>query len=454
MKNLMVLTLAIGLTMTAFPQDESRLFRFPAVYGDQVVFSYAGDLYSVSRSGGTARQLTNHTGYEMFPRFSPDGKTIAFTGQYDGNTEVFTIPAYGGEPVRLTYTATLTRDDIADRMGPNNIVMTWTPDGKNIIYRSRCYSFNSFRGQLFSVPSVGGLPSEIPLYNGGFCTYSPDGKKLAFNRVFREFRTWKYYHGGMADDIWIYDFDSHEVTNITNNKAQDIFPMWYGKEIYFLSDRDRIMNLYVYDLDSKESKKITDFTDYDIKFPSLGNNAIVFEKGGYVYLYDIASKAISKITILINNDIPTARNGLVDASKNINTVDISPDGERLIFGARGDIYTLPAKKGVTRNLTQSPGIHERNGRWSPDGRYVAYVSDQTGEFEIFMQKQDGSEPPVQLTKNADTYKFDIKWSPDSKKILWSDKKFRLFYVETMSKEVVLVDQSAEWEIKDFNWPLK
>jgi tricorn protease len=451
MKNLMVLTLAIGLTMTAFPQDESRLFRFPAVYGDQVVFSYAGDLYSVSRSGGTARQLTNHTGYEMFPRFSPDGKTIAFTGQYDGNTEVFTIPAYGGEPVRLTYTATLTRDDIADRMGPNNIVMTWTPDGKNIIYRSRCYSFNSFRGQLFSVPSVGGLPSEIPLYNGGFCTYSPDGKKLAFNRVFREFRTWKYYHGGMADDIWIYDFDSHEVTNITNNKAQDIFPMWYGKEIYFLSDRDRIMNLYVYDLDSKESKKITDFTDYDIKFPSLGNNAIVFEKGGYVYLYDIASKAISKITILINNDIPTARNGLVDASKNINTVDISPDGERLIFGARGDIYTLPAKKGVTRNLTQSPGIHERNGRWSPDGRYVAYVSDQTGEFEIFMQKQDGSEPPVQLTKNADTYKFDIKWSPDSKKILWSDKKFRLFYVETMSKEVVLVDQSAEWEIRDFNW---
>ncbi len=437
--------------MNAFTQEESRLFRFPAVYGDKIIFSYAGDLYSVSTSGGIARQLTNNVGYEMFPRFSPDGKTVAFTGQYDGNTEVFTIPSFGGEPVRLTYTATLQRDYISDRMGPNNIVMTWTPDGNNIIYRSRCYSFNSFRGQLFSVPSGGGLPSEIPLYNGGFCSFSPDGRKLAFNRVFREFRTWKYYQGGMADDIWIYNYDTREVTNITNHKSQDIFPMWHGKDIYFLSDRDRIMNLYVYNPESKECKKLTDFTDYDIKFPSLGNDAIVFEKGGYIYIYDIASKAVSKITIKINNEISSARNALVDASKKIVTADISPDGERLVLGARGDIYTLPAKKGITRNLTQSPGIHERNGRWSPDGRYVAYISDKTGEFEIYIQKQDGSGSPVQLTKNADTYKFDIKWSPDSKKILWNDKKFRLLYVDIQTKDVVLVDQSDEWEIRDYNW---
>ncbi len=451
MKKLFVFALAIGLSMSAFSQEESRLLRFPAIHGDQIVFSYAGDLYTVSRSGGTARQLTTNVGYEMFARFSPDGKTIAFTGQYDGNTEVFTIPSVGGEPVRRTYTATLTRDDVADRMGPNNIVMSWTPDGKNIVYRSRCYSFNSFRGQLFTIPSVGGLPSEIPLMNGGFCTYSPDGKKLAFNRVFREFRTWKYYKGGMADDIWIYDFNTKEVTNVTNNKAQDIYPMWYGKEIYFLSDRDRIMNLFVYNTETKEIKKLTEFTDYDIKFPSLGDNAIVFEKGGFIYIYDLVSKSVSKVTIYITNDIPGGRNAYVDASKIINSVDISPDGERLVFGARGDIYTVPAKKGVTRNLTQSSGVHERNGWWSPDGKYVAYLSDQTGEFEVYMQKQDGSEPPVQLTKNADTYKFDIKWSPDSKKILWSDKKFRLEYVEILTKEVVLVDQSDEWEIRDYNW---
>ena len=451
MKKLIFLALTVGLAINAYSQEESRLFRFPAIHGDQIVFSYAGDLYTVSKAGGTARQLTNNVGYEMFARFSPDGKTIAFTGQYDGNTEVFKIPSYGGEPERLTYTATLTRDEVSDRMGPNNVVMTWTPDGKNIIYRSRCYSFNSFIGQLFSVSMKGGLPSEIPLMNGGFCSYSPDGKKLAFNRVFREFRTWKYYRGGMADDIWIYDFNSKEVTNITNNKAQDIFPMWYGKEIYFLSDRDRTMNLFVYNTDTKEVKKLTEFTDYDIKFPSLGDNAIVFEKGGFIFLYDLMSKSVAKVTISISNDIESARNAYVDASKSINSVDISPDGERLVFGARGDIYTVPAKKGVTRNLTQSSGIHERMGCWSPDGKYIAFLSDQTGEFEVYIQKQDGSEVPVQLTKDADTYKFGIKWSPDSKKILWNDKKFRLQYVDIMTKEIVLVDQSGEWEIRNFNW---
>ena len=191
-----------------FSQEEARLLRFPAIHGEQIVFTYSGDLYSVLRSGGIARKLTNHNGYEMFARFSPDGKQIAFTGQYDGNTEVYLIPSEGGVPERLTFTATLKRDDISDRMGPNNIVMTWTRDGKNIIYRSRKQSFNSFVGQLFSVSELGGLSDELPLPTGGFCSYSPacpdtvgNGKKLAFNRVFREFRTWKYYKGGMADDV-------------------------------------------------------------------------------------------------------------------------------------------------------------------------------------------------------------------------------------------------------------
>jgi tricorn protease len=451
MKSINFLLSCCFIFQLTFGQEEARLLRFPAVHGNQVVFSYAGDLYTVDRTGGIARKLTGNQGYEMFAHFSPDGKTIAFTGQYDGNTEVFTIPSSGGEPQRLTYTATLGRDDVADRMGPNNIVMTWTPDGKNIIYRSRRYSFNAFRGQLFSVPANGGLSAEIPLVNGGFCTYSPDGRKLAFNRVFREFRTWKYYKGGMADDIWIYDFDTRSVTNATQHDAQDIFPMWHGNEIYFLSDRDRIMNLFVYNTDTKETSKITDFTDYDIKFPSLGDDAIAFEKGGFLYLYEFKTKAVTKVPVQISNDVAAARNAWVDASKRIRSFDISPDGERLVLGARGDIFSLPAKEGITRNITRSTGVHERNGVWSPDGKYIAYLSDQSGEVEIYIQLQDGSEAPVQLTKNADTYKFDIIWSPDSKKILWNDKKFRLQYVDISSKEVNLVDQSGFWEIDDFNW---
>jgi tricorn protease len=194
---------------------DARLLRFPAIHGDQIVFTYAGDLYTVAASGGTARRLTSHDGFEMFARFSPDGKQIAFTGQYDGNTEVYVMPAEGGSPRRLTYTATLSRDDVGDRMGPNNIVMGWTPDGKRIIFRSRMRSFNDFIGQLYTVSVDGDMPEELPLPRGGFCSYSPDGKKLAYNRVFREFRTWKRYRGGMADDVWIYDFETKKTDDFT-----------------------------------------------------------------------------------------------------------------------------------------------------------------------------------------------------------------------------------------------
>ncbi|MDR0273581.1 MAG: hypothetical protein LBI27_09730 [Clostridiales bacterium] len=242
------------------------MLRFPSTNGSEIVFSYAGDLYKVAMTGGVAKRLTSHVGYEMFPRYSPDGKTIAFTGQYDGNTEVFTIPADGGEPLRLTYTATNARDDLGDRMGPNNIVMGWTVDGQQVVYRNRIGS--GFEGRLYLVSKEGGLSDVIPLPEGGFCSYSPDGKKLAYNRVMREFRTWKYYRGGMADDVWIYDAEKKTVENITNNDAQDIFPMWVGEEIYFASDRDRTMNIFVYNTRTKETAKVTNFSDYDVKFPS------------------------------------------------------------------------------------------------------------------------------------------------------------------------------------------
>jgi len=430
--------------------EEFRLLRFPTIFNEQIVFSYAGDLYSVNSNGGTARKITTDIGYEMFAKFSPDGKYIAFSSQYDGNTEVYIMPAEGGVPLRLTYTATLSRDDVSDRMGPNNIVMGWR-DNENIIFRSRMNEFNDFKGQLYLVSINGNLPEQLPLPRGGFCSYSPDKSKLAYNRIFREFRTWKRYRGGQADDIWIYDFKNKSTTNITNNPSQDIFPMWEQNKIYFISDRDGRMNLYSYNLDTKETKKLTNFTQYDIKFPSLGNNAIVFENGGYIYKFDLTSEKEEKVSIYINEDFSIGRDKLIDVSKNITNFEIAPDGKRALFGSRGEIFTVPSKEGTTRNLTNSSGVHDRNSKWSSDGKWIAYISDATGEDEIYIIAQDGNGKPIQLTKNADTYKYSLIWSPDSKKILWNDKKQRLSFIDIDSKNITVVVEATAWEITDFAW---
>ncbi len=446
------LILFFATATLAFSQSEARLMRFPAISGDKVVFTYAGDLYTVSTAGGLARKLTSYAdGYEMFARFSPDGKWLAFTGQYDGNTEVYTMPAEGGTPQRVTYTATLHRDDVSDRMGPNNVVMTWSPDSKNIVYRSRRYSFNDFRGQLFSVPREGGMSAEIPLQNGGFCNYNADGSKLAFNRVFREFRTWKYYKGGMADDVWIFDTSTKTTENITNNVSQDIFPMWCGDIVYFLSDRDRTMNLFAYNTKTKETKKVTNFTEYDIKFPTIGGDKIVFENAGYLYVFDCKTQTQQKLSIVISDDFLSSRNVWKDANKNIENTSLSPNGERFLLTARGEIFSIPAKQGITKNLSQSSGSHECHAEWSPDGKTIAFISDMSGEFEIYTQKADGSEKPVQITKNTDTYKFSINWSPDSKKIAWSDRMFRLQFVDVDSKQVTKVDSAENEWFRNFEW---
>lgn len=446
-------TLVFMLLASTFlsAQEEARLLRFPAVHGDKVVFTYAGDLYTVPLYGGTARKLTSDVnGYEMFSRFSPDGKLIAFTGQYDGNTEVFLIPAEGGIPQRLTHTATLGRDDVSDRMGPNNIVMTWK-NNNEIVYRSRKQTFNSFKGQLFEVNKSGAMSQELPLPAGGWCSYSPDGKKMAYNRVFREFRTFKYYKGGMADDVWVYDFETKETVNITDNDNQNIFPMWHGDKIYFLSDRDRTMNLFVYDLKTKQTQKLTTYTEFDIKFPSLGNESIIYENGGFLYNYKLSDGSITKITIIISNDVTTGRNELKDASKLIGSWAISPDGKRVAFGARGDVFTVPATTGITRNLTMSSGVHDRNVEWSPDGKYISYISDRTGEDEIYIQNQNGLEPAIQLTDQSKTYKYNPIWSPDSKKLLWSDKMGDLNYIDIATKKVTKAGDSKSWEIRDYSW---
>jgi tricorn protease len=255
----------------------------------------------------------------------------------------------------------------------------------------------------------------------------------------------------MADDIWIYDFKTKKTENITNNIAQDIMPMWVGDKIYFISDRDRTMNLFCYDITSKETKKLTDFTEFDIKFPSLGDNAIVFENGGYIYVFDLSTQKAEKITIKIADDQVSGRNELKDASKYINSSSVSPDGKRIAFDARGDIFTVPAKSGITRNITQTSDAHDRNVEWSPDGKYVAFISDMTGEDEIYITDQEGTSKAVQITKNGDTYKYALQWSPDSRKILWADKKLRLQYIDIDTKKITQVDYDKEWEFTEYIW---
>lgn len=439
-----VLVAAASIPATMMAADEARLLRFPATNGEEIVFTYGGDLYSVPISGGQANRLTSYVGFEMFPRFSPDGKTIAFTGQYDGNTEVYTMPATGGEPLRITYTATNSRDDLGDRMGPNNIVMTWTPDGKGIVYRNRIS--DSFTGKLFTVDRDGGLSKVIPLPEGGFCSYSPDGKRLAYNRVMREFRTWKYYKGGMADDVWIYDPAKGSVENITNNEAQDIFPMWIGDEIYFISDRDYTMNLFVYDTNSRSVTKVTDFKDYDIKFPSCFGNTIVFENGGYIYKFDATTKKAVKVNVTLSSDNIYARGEIKDGASYITAASLSPKGERMVVTARGEVFNLPVGKGVTKNISRSPGAHERDAQWSPDGKMIAYISDATGETEIYMQPADGGEA-VKLTKNSDTYIRSFQWSRDSKRIVYTDRKNRINLIDVAARSVTNLSQSALGEAR-------
>ncbi|MGM0572526.1 MAG: S41 family peptidase [Bacteroidota bacterium] len=441
----------LPLAYASAADQEARLMRFPAVHGDQVVFSYAGDLYTVDRDGGVARRLTGHPGYNMFARFSPNGEHIAFTAQYDGNTEVYLMPAEGGVPERLTYTATLGRDDVSDRMGPNNIVMGWK-DNENIIFRSRKRSFNSFKGELYTVHIDGGLPEQIPVPEGGWISFDASGDRFVYNRVFREFRTWKYYSGGMADDIWLHDLNDRSTITLTGEEgAQDMFPMWVDDQVYFASDRDGRMNLFVYDQNSEQTRKLTHFEAFDIKFPSLGDDAIVFENGGYIYLFDLETESIEQLSVTLAEDLAMGRAQRKDASEMIRSSSIAPDGKRVAFGARGDAWSLPAESGITRNLTQTSGVHERNVAWSPDGDYIAYISDTTGEDEIYIQKQDGREEPVQITTDADTYKYNISWSPDGEKIMWSDKKLRLQYVDIETREVTQVDQASAGEITQYNW---
>lgn len=448
MKYLFSLILLFFSFISSLSAEEGRLLRYPNASSTQITFCYGGDIYVAPKDGGLAMKLTSSQGYEMFPRFSPDGLTIAFTAEYDGNREIYTMPNYGGEPYRLTYSMDL--QGLPDRMGPDKIIMQWTADGNKILYRARNEVWNAWTGKLYLVDKKGTLPEELPLPRGGFSSFSPDMKKIAYNRVFREFRTWKRYRGGQADDIWIYNFETKKIENITNNSAQDIIPMWYKDKIYFLSDRDHYMNIFMYDLNTKQITKITNFDKYDVKFPSLGPDNIAFENGGYIYLLDLTTNKYQKVNIQINGDFPNARTKITNVKDNIAKIDISPDGKRALFAARGEIFTVPAEKGLTKRITNTTAVHNRYPVWSPDGKWIAYISDESGDDEIYLIKPDGSNK-IQLTKNTDSYKFGLLWSPDSKKILYSDKLMKLYYIDIETKNITEVRKSKVWEITDASW---
>ena len=444
------LALAMG-SLAPGQEAEGRLMRFPDISGDQIAFSYAGDLWLVSRQGGTARRITTHPGLELFPKFSPDGRSIAFTAQYDGNYNVYVMPAEGGDPKQLTFHPG--GPPLNERMGIHNEVLAWFPDSKRIVYLSRRDTFNDWFGRPFVVSVNGGLPERLPIDKGGLMSFSPDGTRMAYNRIFRNFRTWKRYTGGMAQDIWIYNFKTNQIEQMPHTEWTDTFPMWHENTIYFTSDRgqEHRLNLYRYSLTSHEIRQLTHFTDFDVEWPSLGSDAIVFENGGYLYLFDLKTEKAQKLTIYLPGDRELTRKHWTNVTKLVESFDLSPDGKRAVFSARGDVFTAPAKEGSIRNVTKTAGIREKNAVWSPDGRWIAYLSDRSGEDELYIAPQDGMSPETRITTDGSMFRLAPTWSPDSKKLLYADKSLRLFYVDINQKRPVQIDKARYFDLNEYTW---
>ncbi len=448
-----VCVLGCACLATAQEMQEGRLLRFPDIYKDKIAFMYGGDLWLASSSGGTARRITSHPGRELFPKFSPDGKWLAFTGQYDGNFNVYVMPSEGGQPKQLTFYQGEAQA-LTDRMGIHNQVIGWTPDGKSIVFLSRRDASNGWTKRPYTVSVQGGLPQPMAADEGGLLSFSADGTKIAYNRIFRNFRQWKRYTGGLAQDITIYDIKNDVVDGvIPHTEYTDTFPMWHGNTIYFTSDRgpEHRLNLYSYDLGSKLVEQLTKFDEFDVMWPSLGPDAIIFENGGYLYTFDLQTRQTKKLSVYVDGERDQAMKHWVSASRNITDFDIAPDGKRAVFAARGDVFTVPAKEGSIRNLTHSPGVREQKVAWSPNGQWIAYVSDRTGEDEIYIAAQDGLAGEEQITSGHKGFMFPPAWSPDSSKIAWADKDLKLWYVDIKEKKPVEVDRGKYGEIQNYNW---
>ncbi len=445
-----LLTLLLLLSPAAASvQGETLLLRFPDIHGDTVAFVYAGDIYTAPASGGTARRLTSHPGLELFPKFSPDGRHLAFSGEYGGNRQVFVIPVEGGTPRQLTY-----YNDVGampPRGGFDYRVLGWTPDGKHVLFRANRLPWGERMGRPYLVPVAGGLETPLEVPEGGGGDLSPDGSRLAYTPIDREFRTWKRYRGGRAQDVWIYDLRKSTAHPITDLPATDNQPVWVGDVIYFTSDRDWKLNLYAHDTRTGETRKVTHHEEYDVLWPSGGPGAVVYENGGAIHRYDTATGRSEALAIRVADDLPHTYPVLRNVRDRIESFELSPSGARALFAARGDLFTVPAEHGPVRNITRSPQAREISPVWSPDGARIAYLSDRSGEYEIHVRDQDGSGQERRITTDGDIWRFPLLWSPDGEKLAFADKKQRLRYVEVASGRLVDVDRSDTNDITTYIW---
>jgi len=441
----LAVSLSICLVWVASALGESHLMRFADVHGDRVVFTYEGDLWLASTAGGDARRITSDKGEERFAKFSPDGRQIAFTAGYDGGVDVYVMDAGGGVPRRLTW------HPAAD------LVLDWYPDGQSILFRSRrAYPFRA--EELYRVSVAGGMEERLPVDRGGLASLSPDGKSIVYNRISREFATWKRYRGGMAQDLWVGNLESCDYRKITDWPGTDNFPMWATDGIYFVSDRAHgTLNLFKHDLKTNQVTQLTDYRDYDVRYPSLGPGQIVYQYAESLYLFDLAAAKSRKLEVNIPSDRVKMRPGYINAAAHLGSFRLSPTGKRLLLETRGEIINMPVREGEPINLTRTSGSREKNAVWSPDGRWVCFISDRTGEEELFFVDQKGESEWRQVTQGGLGFRAQPVWSPDSKWLLFSDKFMKLNLVDAATGAIAVIDQGEyddgweRWGIQDYVW---
>jgi tricorn protease len=422
--------LLLFILMVPLRGEETRLLRQPTVSATQIAFVYANDLWIVNRSGGEARRLTASEGAETEPLFSPDGKWIAFTGQYDGNTDVYVVSSSGGEPKRLTY-----------HPGAD-IVRGWTPDGKAILFSSGRVSAPAGYPRLWTIPVQGGFPQPLPMPMAHKAAYSPDGRRMAYLPFQEAFNVWRHYRGGRTSRVWIVDLKSLDVEKVPWENSNDTDPMWMGNTVYLLSDRNGTMNLFSYIPDSKQVRQLTQHADFDVKYASAGDGVIVYEQGGWIYLFDPKVGSSKKISITVNADLPWSRPHFVKVAPMIRNAEISPTGSRAVFEARGDIFTVPSEKGDVRNLTNSTGVHDRDPAWSPDSKQIAWFSDMGGEYQLVIGEQTGLEKTKVIKFDHPSFYYNPTWSPDSKKLAFTDKHLTLWYLSVDDGKPIKVDMDS------------
>ena len=435
----------------------AALPRFPQPFGDRIVFVADGNVWSVPKNGGTALRLTSAPGQDMFPRVSPDGKWIAYTEAGKAGTDIWVIPATGGAAQRLTFHPA-TESGTGGRHGPDNMVVTWTPDSRNVVYLSKAAQWNTWIQNLYEVPVAGGLPTPLPIDSSvGMASFGPDGHTIAYNRIFRDFRTWKRYNGGLAQQVFTYDFNTRALEQLTHWSGTNASPMWYGNRIYYLSDQDaqRRANIWVMDTATRQAREVTHFTDYDIDFPALGGDAIAFQQGGKLYRLDLPSEHLEAVPVVIPDDGLRTRPRETDVKNEIRTIDpaeqidyaLAPNGKRTLFSARGDIFSVPTENGATRNLTNTQGVDEDHPAWSPDGRTIAYTTDAGGGQQIAIRPAVGG-PEKILTSFAEGYLYGPTFSPDGKTLAFSDGAHRLWIIGTGGGMPQQVAQDKLTEIHD------